>query len=377
MILLFVVNIPEFFLSHRLPLAINARDAGFKVHVATGPGPTADRIAELGFIHHELPLSRSGRNPLLELQTLWALYRLMRFVRPDLVHLVTIKPVLYGGLAARFSGVRSVVAAISGLGTVFISRGVHNSWFRRLVESIYKLALGHSNIRVVFQNPHDRSVLVSAGAVREEQTVLIKGSGVELSDYPFVPEPDGLPVVTFASRLLTDKGVREFVAAARVLKARGIRARFVLVGAPDPDNLSSVSDGEVAQWIQEGDVEVLGFRADIASLFASSNMVVLPSYREGLPKVLIEAAACGRAVVTTDVPGCRDAIEPGATGVLVPVRDAMALAEAIQRLLDEPDLRRQLGLAGRNLAEREFSINKVVDAHLALYRELVATGVPT
>lgn len=370
MILLFVVNIPEFFLSHRLPLAIGARNAGFTVHIATGPGSACEEITELGFEHHLLPISRSGRNPLVELRTLWELYRLMQKVKPDLVHLVTIKAVLYGGLMARLSGVPAMVAAISGLGTVFVDRGQRRSWMRPGVEWLYRRALGHANSKVIFQNPDDRAALIGIGAVHKDKTVLIRGSGVSLAAYPMRAEPEGVPVVTFAARLLEDKGVREFVEAARVLKERGVVARFWLAGSPDPGNLTSISEEELSHWSKDGFVEILGYRTDIPHLFANSNIVVLPSYREGLPKALVEAAACGRAVVTTDVPGCRDAIVPESTGLLVHVQDASGLADAIQFLIENPDRRKLMGISGRALAEREFAIETVVDAHLVTYHEL-------
>jgi len=294
----------------------------------------------------------------------------MRKIRHDLVHLVTIKPVLYGGLMARLSGVPAMVAAISGLGTVFVDRDQKRSRIRRGVEWLYRVALGHSNAKVIFQNPDDRAALIGMGAVSKEKTALIRGSGVSLAAYSMRPEPEGVPVVTFAARLLADKGVREFVEAARVLKGRAVVARFWLAGSPDPGNLTSISEKELSHWSKDGCVETLGYRSDIPNLFANSNIVVLPSYREGLPKALVEAAACGRAVVTTDVPGCRDAIEPESTGLLVPVRDAPALADAIQFLIENPERRKQMGASGRALAEREFAIEKVVDAHLAIYREL-------
>lgn len=373
--LLFVVNAPEFFLSHRLPLAIAARGAGLCVHVATGSGSACRQIAEMGFSHHLLPLSRSGRNPLAELRSLWAIYQLMRRLKPDLAHLVTIKPVLYGGLMARLASLPAVVVAISGLGSVFVAHGGVGACLRRGVELLYRLALGHRNLKAIFQNPDDRAVLLGLGAVRDEQAVLIRGSGVALSDYSVRPEPDGIPVVSFAARLLKEKGILEFVEASRLLRKRGVAVRFWLVGAPDPGNPSSVSDEEVTEWRKAGWVEPLGYRSDIAELFARSSIVVLPSYYgEGLPKVLIEAAACGRAVITTDHPGCRDAIEPNKTGLLVPVRDPVALADAIQSLIEDPERRQQMGAAGRVLAEREFAIDSVVAAHMKVYRELLAVG---
>lgn len=371
MVLLFIVNTPEFFLSHRLPVAMAARAVGYEVHVGTGPGSDSKKIIELGFTHYQLPLSRSRLNPLAELLSLWAMVRLIRSVRPKIVHLVTIKPAIYGGIACRLLGVPAVVVAISGLGTVFLNLNKNRSILRLIVKALYRVSLGHSNIKVIFQNPDDRSALIDIGAVKIEQATLIKGSGVDLSKYQFQPEPVGIPVVVFAGRLLRDKGVEEFINAARILKGRGVNARFWLVGSPDFGNLSSVSANDVMQWTQDQVVEVLGYRLDIPDLFANSNIVVLPSYREGLPKVLIEAAACGRAVVTTNVPGCRDAIESGKTGLLVDVRDVYSLADAVQTLIEQPSLRMKMGILGRALAERDFAIERVIESHMVIYEEML------
>ncbi len=370
--LLYIINAPEFFLSHRLPLALAAREAGYCVQIATGPGTDCEKIKELGFTHHHLPLSRSGINPWMELRSLWALWRLMRQLKPDLVHLVTIKPVLYGGLVARLAGVPAVLAAISGLGSVFVTHRRSLFGLRCGIEAVYRLALGHSNMKVIFQNPDDQALLTDLGAVQNEQAVLVRGSGVALSDYPLKPEPAGIPVVTFAARLLKEKGVLEFVEAARILKKRGVASHFLLVGTPDHGNPSSISDKEIEHWRTSGLVDPLGYRTDIAEVFANSNLIVFPSYYgEGLPKVLIEAAAAGRAIITTDRPGCRDAIVPNVSGLLVPARDAMAVADAIEGLLSNTELRRSMGKAGRELAEREFGIDKVVAAHLKTYQQLI------
>jgi len=339
--------------------------------VATADGTAVKNIKAAGLIHHTIPLSRSGRNPLHEVRTAFSLYRLFRKLRPDIVHLVTIKPVLYGGIAARAAKVPSIVAAISGLGTVFVAKGGRASFLRRMVLCLYRLALDHKNMRVIFQNPDDRHLLEALNVVRPADSVLIKGSGVDLTRYVTHPEPDGIPVVVFAARLLKDKGVAEFVTAARILRKKGVQARFLLAGDMDPDNPTSVCADALSAWSAEGIVEVVGYQADVAGFFAASNLVVLPSYREGLPKVLVEAAACGRAVVTTDCPGCRDAIVPDQTGLLVPARDAGALADAIEGLIENSTLRQLMGLAGREFAEREFGIEKIVDAHLAVYRELM------
>ncbi|MBD8558628.1 glycosyltransferase family 4 protein [Pseudomonas lactis] len=369
-VLLFIVNDPGFFLSHRLPVAIGAQAAGYRVHVASMPGQAVDTIIKAGFEHQELPLSRSGRNPVAEVRLIFAIWKLLWRLKPDVLHLVTIKPVLYGGIAARLAPVKGVVAAISGLGFVFLSKGVKAALTRQVVSTFYQAALGKRNLRAIFQNPDDRDLLLGMGGLDASKVVMIRGSGVDLSLYSSVPEPEGVPVVCLAARLLLDKGVLEFVEAARILRAHGIEARFQLIGDIDPGNPATVSAAQLEDWRKEGLVELLGYRKDIAALFGAANIVVLPSYREGLPKVLVEAAACARAVVTTDVPGCRDAIEPGVTGLLVPVRDAQALASQLQVLIEDPALRRKFGQAGRELAMRAFAIEEIVGQHLDVYRQL-------
>lgn len=367
--LVFVVNDFGFFISHRLPIALKARDEGFLVWVAA---PASEGLPQtlinLGLNVVSVPLSRRGLNPLAELQALWALYRLFQRLKPDLVHLVTIKPVLYGGMAARLAGIPAVVSAVSGLGTLFTR---HVSLLTRVAQAMYKLALGHKNQAVILQNADDLQGLVRKGGLDPAKAVLIRGSGIDLKMFMYVAEREGVPVVVMAARLLRDKGLVEYLNAVKLLLERRTVARFLVVGEPDPGNPSSISASEWDGWRSEGMVEFPGFCVDIAQLFADSHVVVLPSYREGLPKVLIEAAACGRAVVTTDVPGCRDAIETGVTGLLVPLHDAHALADAIQFLLEYPALRQEMGRAGRALAEREFSIESVVNEHIAIYQRLL------
>lgn len=375
MLLLMAVNTPEFFLSHRLPLAIAARDSGFDVHIATGFGRGVDILLDHGFAHHLVPLSRSSLNPLVELRTIWSLSRLIWRLKPNVLHLVTIKPVLYGSLIGRFLGLPPTVAAVSGLGTIFTAGSDGAFFLRRFVEALYRVALRRGNMHVIFQNEDDMRQLIDISAVTRQNSSLIKGSGVCLSDYPYIAEPDGSLVVTLASRLIVDKGVREFLLAADVLRSRGVEATFLVAGTVDPGNRTSMTEQEILAWKRAGTVEFLGHVDDVAALFSRSNIVVLPSYREGLPKVLVEAAACGRAVVTTDVPGCRDAILPGQTGLLVPARDPIALADAIQMLLYDREYRMKLGASGRILAESEYGIDRVVDAHLKIYFALAAGGV--
>lgn len=369
-VLLFIVNDPGFFLSHRLPVAKGAREAGYDVHVACMPGPAVEAIIKEGFEFHALPLSRSGRNPVEEFGLIFSIWKLLWRLKPEVLHLVTIKPVLYGGIAARLAPVKGVVMAISGLGFVFLSTGLKAALTRCVVSTFYRIALGKRNLRAIFQNPDDRDLLLDIGGLQPSKAVMIRGSGVDLSSYAALPEPEEVPVVCLAARLLLDKGVVEFVEAAKFLKQRGVVARFQLIGDIDPGNPATVTSAQLEQWRKEGLLELFGYRNDIAALFAQANIVALPSYREGLPKVLVEAAACGRAVVTTDVPGCRDAIDPGVTGLLVPVRDAQALADSLELLIKDPVLRKKMGKAGRELANQAFAIEQIVEQHMDIYRQL-------
>jgi len=369
--LLFIVNVDWFFLSHRLPIAIEAQNQGYEVHIAVSVTDKLESLESHGFIVHPLTLDRSSTGLMGGVKTFIEIFQILRDIRPHIVHLVTIKPVLLGGIATRLSGVPAMVAAIPGLGTLFISNNSRISVLRYFVQKLYSFALGHSNSVIIVQNSDDKSILLDMQAIKSEQVRLIRGSGVDLKDYSIELEPAGTAVITMAARLLRDKGVYEFVEAARLINAGGIDAEFRLIGDIDPGNPTTITEAELQQWRQEGCVKILGFRDDIARQYAQSNIVCLPSYyREGLPKCLVEAAACGRAVVTTDMPGCRDAIEPDKTGLLVPPRDAAALADAIQRLIENPELRYKMGEEGRKLAEQEFAIEKIVNEHLIIYKEL-------
>ncbi len=371
-ILMYVVNVDWFFVSHRLPIALAAQRSGYQVHVATG---VTDRRAELerhGLVVHPLPLDRGATGLVNAWRLLVSIWRVLRAVRPDLVHLVTIKPVLFGGLAARLLGIRSMVVAVSGLGHVFVARGAWAALRRAFIVGWYRVVFRSADVVVIFQNADDRDQLAGLADLALERTVLIRGSGVDLDHYVPQPMAPGVPVVMLAARLLGDKGVREFVQAGIVLAGQGCAVRFVLVGDLDPANPASLTQAELDTWSGERAVECWGHRSDMPQVLAQARLVVLPSYREGLPKVLLEAAACGRAVVTTDVPGCRDAIEPGVTGVLVPARDATALAHAIRALLADEPRCRAMGAAGRTLAEREFDVRQVVARHLEVYGRSLA-----
>jgi len=371
--LLFVVNADWFFVSHRLPIAIAAQQRGYEVHVATTISTFGDRFSELGFHVHPVLFQRGSFSPRNGWRMVCSLSRVFREVRPDVVHLVTVQPVAFGGLAARLARVPAVVAAVPGLGFIFVAQGLKAKLLRRMVGLLYRVALQHRHLRVIFQNDSDARLISKFAGIRRHSIVMMPGSGVDLNRFVATPRPTSPPIVLMAARLLVDKGVREFIQAAQDIQrhhAIGGSVRFVIVGSIDPGNPASLTEEEVAMLTAEGDVEFWGQRSDMPEVLAAASIVVLPSYREGMPKVLLEAAACARAVITTDVPGCRDAIIRGETGLLVPARDAEALASAIVKLLARNDEVDRMGMAGRVLAETRFDVREVVDRHCRLYDEL-------
>jgi glycosyltransferase involved in cell wall biosynthesis len=364
--LLFFVTEDYYFVSHRLPLAVAARAAGYDVCVVTRVQQAAATIEAAGVRVVPFDNARSSLNPFNDLRTLYRLVRLYRSERPDIVHHVAMKPVLYGSIAARLTGRPRIVNAFAGMGWLFTSPGGLARWIMPMVRRVLGRAV-RTGIALV-QNPDDERLLAQLG-VPPRQIRRIAGSGVDLERFRPAAEPAGPPVVVMPARLLADKGVEEFVAAARLLQQKGVAARFVLAGEPDPDNPTSISSARVTAWADEGVVQYKGYVADVAGLLAQSHIVCLPSYREGLPKSLIEAAAAGRPIVTTDVPGCREVVTDGDNGLLVPARDAAALAGALQRLIDDAALRRIMGARGRRRAEQEFGLETVIRQTLALYRE--------
>ncbi|OCQ54410.1 N,N'-diacetylbacillosaminyl-diphospho-undecaprenol alpha-1,3-N-acetylgalactosaminyltransferase [Photorhabdus australis subsp. thailandensis] len=364
--LLFVVNVDWFFISHRLPIALSAMNQGYDIHLACGITNQYHYLIGLGINVHPLPLSRSGTSWFNELKTFKTIFQVIKNIKPDIIHMVTSKPVIYAGIASLVLGINKRVASISGLGYIFIDNTIKSKIIRFLVIKFYKLSLHNNKTNVIFQNKNDRDLFCSLNILKKDNSLIIRGSGVKVDNYHVIPEPNDIPVVMLVARLLYDKGVMEFVNAAKILKSEGIQIRMVLVGNTD-ENPKSVKKEEIDHWVKQEIVEYWGYRHDIDNIMSKANIIVLPSYREGLPKSLIEAAACGRAVITTDVPGCRDAIINNVTGLLVPVKDSFALSEAIQDLISNSEKRNNMANEGRKLAERVFDISLVISKHLEIY----------
>lgn len=364
-----VVNVEWFFLSHRLPIALEAQRRGYEVTIfATEERGQGTIIRQHGFRFIPLPTTRSGTHLLQEMRVLWMLYRWYKRERPDIVHHVAVKPVTYGSIAARLAQVPRVVNALSGLGFLFINAD-QNRWLHRLVMWAFHYGFRNPRLRFILQNPDDYAMIQNLGIFKKEQLSLIKGSGVDLEAYPLTALPSQMPrLVLLPARMLWDKGVGEFVAAASLLKSRwGSQVRFVLAGEADTANRAGIEERQLLEWNDENMVEWVGFQSNMPAWYQDSYLVVLPSYREGLPKSLIEACAAGRPVVTTDVPGCREVVEHGKNGYLVPPKNVQMLAQRIAEILEAPALAAQMGLAGRKKAEREFSIQSVIEQTFALY----------
>lgn len=376
--LLFVCNVAWFFTSHRLEVARAAQRNGYKVHVAADVD-REEEIAEIeshGILFHRIRVRRSATAIWGELTSIFDIYRLVSKLRPDLVHHVTIKPVLYGSLVARLLGTRSVVNALPGLGYLFTARGPLAALRREMTRMGYRFLLNGRNSLVIFQNSDDLNSFVASRTVPRKRTRLIRGSGVDLAAFASVPEPPGIPIVVLPARMLWDKGIREFCEAAVLHRAAGGSARFVLVGSLDPSNPSGATKSELQALCEQTGVEWLGYRDDMVQVLAQSHIVCLPSYREGLPKALIEAAAMGRPIVSCDVPGCREVVREGINGFLVNPRDPVSLAAAISKLVADVGLRQSMGTAGRKLAEEDFGLDSVIEKTLAVYADLASAWPP-
>ncbi|MGA9032928.1 MAG: glycosyltransferase family 4 protein [Sulfuricaulis sp.] len=370
--LLFFVTEDWYFCSHRLPLAVAAHAEGAEVTVVTRVRAHGEEIKRHGLRLVPFEIERHGVNPWRELRTVLRLVRVYRLHRPDIVHHVALKPVLYGSIAARFARVPAVINAIAGRGSVFTSRAAWARWLRPILRFGMRRLAGKAKSRIIVQNVDDRDFVVEHLGMRGDHVRLIPGSGVDPNRFVPSPEPKGVPLIVMPCRMLREKGVIEFVEAARILKTEGVAARFALVGAPDESNPANITVGELRTWQELGIVEWWGHRTDMPEVLSQAAIVCLPtSYGEGIPKTLLEAAASARAIVATDVPGCREIARHGENGLLVPVRDTRALAEALKQLILDSSLRQRMGKRGREIAVAEFSVANIVKDTLAVYEELL------
>jgi glycosyltransferase involved in cell wall biosynthesis len=378
--LLYFIGVDWFFYSHFLERAIAAKAAGFDVVVVTGLTRSDDPLAQYGIKLIGIPFERRSLNPIGLIRNLLDIIQVLKQEKPDIVHQIALKPILIGSIACRVLGIKRVISAVVGLGFAFSSDKATARIIRRVLSVMFRVVLDKQHAKTVFENTDDRNYFVAQGWVREESAILIRGAGVDVERFkpPRVDtmaaciKRDSPPIVMLLSRMLWDKGIGEFVEAARLLRQQhgDGYAQFVLVGDPDDDNRGAISREQLLRWHDEAVVQWWGFKPDVENALSQATLSCLPSYREGLPKSLLESLAMGLPCIATDVPGCREAVIDGVNGLLVPVRDAAALAQAIERLLSDPGLCQQFGQASRQMALSEFSSDLVNQQTLALYAQV-------
>lgn len=368
--LFIVVNVDWFFLSHRKDIALSAQENGYEVTVVTKDTGKKSTIEALGLKVIDLPMNRSGQNIIEELYTCWFLYRLYRREKPDIVHHVGLKTILWGTLAAKLAKVHGVVNAVSGLGIFFSEE--NTSLVSKLLPRVLRFSHHRKNLAVIFQNEEDKGLFLKNRIIKEEQTFMIKGSGVDLNQYCYTPELESQKIkVLLTARMIVEKGVFVLVDAALKLKEKyGDKVEFLLCGGLD-DNPKAIKEEELKSVCDGGYIQWLGYRTDVLELLKSCHIVAFPSYyKEGLPKSLIEAAAVGRPIVTTNSIGCKETVVDGYNGYLIPVKDSDTLAEKLNLLFEDENLRRNMGRNSRILAEKDFSIENVIHRHLEIYSQL-------
>ena len=357
------------FLLHRLPMARAARDAGYEVHVATRVGDRRGDIEAEGFSVHPLGWHRGSRAPHDALRAVTSIRRLLDAVEPDLLHNVAMKPVLLGSLASLRMPRLGVINSVAGLGSAFLATAPHKRLFAAALGRALRSLLNRANARTIIQNPDDHAFLRQLG-ISDDRLIMIEGSGVDTCALPPLPQPDPPITMAYVGRMLEDKGVRALIAAHGILAETGSAPRLLLAGTPDPENPTSIPTSELEDWNTRNGIEWLGHVSDIAAVWRRAHIAVLPSRREGLPKSLLEAAACARAMIASDAPGCRSIAIDGETALTHPIDDAPAIAAAIARLAGDDTLRQSFADAARDLVVARFSEDVIARQTVALYDAL-------
>ncbi|PMH32827.1 hypothetical protein BCU70_21145 [Vibrio sp. 10N.286.49.C2] len=373
LVYVYIVNVSWFFDSHFYKLAKHNLEKGHTVHIVTGDEEKREEYQSQGFHYHNYGVTRDGTNLFNELKVIYKLFKLIREIKPDLLHAFTIKPVLYSGLLTRFfKGIcpSRMVFSITGLGSLSLAQSMKARLLWSTVETAYKWVLSQPRSVAVFENSDDRALFIENGIVPKQRTALVNGAGIDTHYYVPSALINNPPVVVFLARMLKDKGAREYIEAARILKDRNVDVVMRMVGGLDAANISSLKGAELTAAHDDGAIEYLGHRSDVKDIYQGADIACLPSYREGLPKSLIEAASCGLAIITSDTPGCRqlvDSEEPN--GLLVPVKDSRALADAVQLLVEDKALRVLYGERSRKMAMAKFDYESVLASFDVIYEE--------
>ena len=366
--ILYIANVDFFLVSHRLNLAIEARNKGYEVHIACEFTNKYNFLKKRGFILHELSYKRSSKFPSIfkEIKSFFEILFLLKKIGPNLVHVISLKPIIYVGIITKFFPKIKLIISITGLGYVFNNTRKKIFFLKKILITFFKLIFRNKNVVTIFQNSNNKSILELHGVEFYGKTKLIKGAGVDLDKFKYVKEPTEEFRVIMISRLLADKGVREFSAASKILYEKNIKVKMIIVGGID-NNPTSIKKEEVFAWEENNNLEWWGYKKNIPKIISMANLICLPSYHEGFPKVLMEAAAGSRAVITTDVPGCRDAIVPNKTGILIEIKNSEQIASAIEDLKNNNTKRKQMGLEARKHAEKYFNIDRITKEHMEIY----------
>lgn len=367
--ILVIVNRAEFLLSHRYEICLEIIKRGYELHVISPLNPDViPKFTSDGINHHSVEFFADSLRPDKLILSTLHIIKIINDVKPDLVHSIAMKPVVCGGIATRICSSPRVVSSIAGLGLVFSSVQFKYRVLRKVLRHVLSFCFKHNNHVVILQNDNDKSILLDSGVLNENKVHMIRGSGVNLDVFKFSPEPNDTPVILFASRLIEDKGLGDLVKAVKILRSQNIELRLLVAGVPDPMSPNSIPEEVLENWCQNGLIERLGFQSEMQQLLSECNIFCFPSfYGEGVPKVLLEASSCGRSVITTDHPGCRDAINSD-TGILVPINNPQALAMSLKALIEDNSLRLKMGKKARELAEKNYSVHAVVKKHIEIYQ---------
>jgi glycosyltransferase involved in cell wall biosynthesis len=367
--IILLANTDWYLYNYRLSLARELQSQGHDIILISPNGSYVPKLEKAGFCWKEFSLSRHGINPFTELITIYRLKKLFSQEKPNLIHNFTIKCVLYGSLAAHMAGIKNIINSITGRGILFSSRNLLATLIRPLIKLIYRISLKHT--KVIFQNQNDLNYFVKEHLVSLPRCYLIPGSGVDIDIFKPAPVPEGVPLIILPARMLWAKGILEFIEASKIVKEAGFKARFALIGEPDPGNPNSIPLQKLEEWKKNGVIEWWGWQDDMVQVYQSASIVCLPSsYGEGLAKSLIEAAACGRPLVASDIPGCREIVLHGKNGYLVPVHDPTTLAFYIEKLLNDRGLALKLGKYSRIIAVKQFSAKKIVKDTINAYNSI-------
>lgn len=367
-----ILNDIAWFWSHRLPLAKAIQKEGYDLHLATAGASDERKLHDMNVAGHDLPEHDSSLNPFKQIAILWSIYKTIKHVQPDVIHAITIRYAFYTGIVTKLIGYKPVIYTIAGLGSLFEGKSLKAKILQFFVLPLFRFAFRRDKVFIIFQNPDDQDAMVKTRTVFEDQTTIIRGSGVDLTEFSFTPEEvQDVPVILFCSRLIKEKGLYELVEAARILRAKGLQFELQVAGNFYPKNPGSIPPEQIEEWVEAGDINWLGQVDNMPEIYKRTAVICLPSYyREGVPKVLLEAMATGRPLITTDLPGCRETVQDGVNGYLIPGREVQPLADALEKLITDPEKRAKFGAESRKLVEKDFHVESVVQRTLNIYTKL-------